>query len=717
MIEEVIKIRTDESAKSVKELRAELKELKDQMVSSAQGSEEYNKALIKAANIQKELKDQMFEINNSAMDFGQKIGNASKAMAGMTGAISAATGAMSLFGIENEEAAQKITATMTSLMGITQGLQALDSGVKAFKALTIAINASSTAMKGLKAAIAATGIGALVALVATLIVKWNDWVITTKEEAAALAKVGTVLKNLNYDLTDQERLLNYNMEMMKLKGKSEKEVLLYQQQQLINMKNLAQERAREIEQNLQLIKNAEDRKVAEEELQKVLAKVDQYSGQIQQNYLDQSLANQREINKTQEKAKEAAKTAQDNAVKLAAFAKDMAMTKLDSDKQYTQEAYDIQMKYFNTVLGLYKKDSEDYRNALLEKEQFQKQWGDHFTSIIDTFKNSLKTERQKLDDHYKELKDAAQGNAEDLKIIEEWYQKQIIEIDKNANKEKTELLTQFKNDYILTDQEILDNHYNKLIEAAGKDQDLIEQIKNWYVEESQAIIDNASEPNQAILDQWNESFMTQEELDLQRLDEQYTAAIDAAIREGEDTDKIYEQYQKKKNDILNKHEKMRMKMQLKAFQTYGSAVSDLLGNISDMMEEGSAAQKGMATAAATIQMLLGITTALSGAFTMKSGPWDYVLAGIQAAAIAAAGIANIAKIQSVKPDGEGTGGGGSYVSSISIPSAVAGSNDFTQTVDGAMTETAISDQKVYVLENEITDTQKKVEVNEARATY
>jgi hypothetical protein len=138
-----------------------------------------------------------------------------------------------------------------------------------------------------------------------------------------------------------------------------------------------------------------------------------------------------------------------------------------------------------------------------------------------------------------------------------------------------------------------------------------------------------------------------------------------------------------------------------------------------MMEEGTEAQKGMAIASATMQMLAGVVTALSGAMTNKMTIADWILAGIQAATITAAGIANISKIQQVKPDGSNSGGGsgGSYVPSISIPSVVGGSGDFTQTVDGAMTETAIADQKVYVLESDITDTQKKVEVNESQARF
>ena len=139
MVIEEVKIQTGESARTVKELRKELRDLKDQLLSTQQGTEEYNSVMVKAADIQHELKEQMEEINSSAMDFGQKLGNVTKTMTGISGAITAATGALSLFGIENEEAQKKITATMTSLIGITEGLSKMDDGIKAFKRLPIAV--------------------------------------------------------------------------------------------------------------------------------------------------------------------------------------------------------------------------------------------------------------------------------------------------------------------------------------------------------------------------------------------------------------------------------------------------------------------------------------------------------------------------------------------------------------------------------------------------
>ena len=196
MIVEEVKIQTSESTRTVKELRKELKDLKDQLLSTQKGTEEYNQAMQKAANIQHELKEQMQEINNSAMDFGQKMGNVTKAMSGVSGAITAATGALSLFGIENEEAQKKITATMTSLIGITQGLSKLDDGIKAFKRLTIAINASSKSLGGFKVALISTGLGALVVVLGSIIAYWDEFTEAIGLSAKQMERLGDIARGV-----------------------------------------------------------------------------------------------------------------------------------------------------------------------------------------------------------------------------------------------------------------------------------------------------------------------------------------------------------------------------------------------------------------------------------------------------------------------------------------------------------------------------------------
>ena len=157
---------------SVKELRKELKAQKDAMLSAEEGTKEYNDALQKAANIQHTLKEQMEEVNASAMDFGQIAGNVVKATGGLVAGFQAAKATLNLFGIENEAVLESLEK-MQNLMAITQAIPALDDGVKAFKRLGLAIKAAAASMNGLKAALVSTGIGALVVAVGLLAANWD----------------------------------------------------------------------------------------------------------------------------------------------------------------------------------------------------------------------------------------------------------------------------------------------------------------------------------------------------------------------------------------------------------------------------------------------------------------------------------------------------------------------------------------------------------------
>ena len=202
---------------SVKELRKELKAQKDIMLSAEEGTKEYIDALQKSANIQHTLKEQMEEVNASAMDFGQIAGNVVKATGGIVAGFQAAKATMNLFGIENEAVLQSLEK-MQNLMAITQAIPALDEGVKAFGRLGTAIKTAAASMSGLKAALVSTGIGALVVAVGLLATNWDKvtdamrrWGIISedteakiKEQQKALEDWKTALDKARGELYNQE---------------------------------------------------------------------------------------------------------------------------------------------------------------------------------------------------------------------------------------------------------------------------------------------------------------------------------------------------------------------------------------------------------------------------------------------------------------------------------------------------------------------------------
>ena len=185
---------------SVKELRQELKAQKAIMLSAEEGTTEYNDALQKAADIQHTLKEQMEEVNASAIDFGQIAGNVVKATGGIVAGFQAAKATMNLFGIENEAVLQSLEK-MQNLMAITQAIPALDDGVKAFKRLGLAIKGATAGMSGLKKALISTGLGALVVALGLIIANFDKisaWLDEITGQTDFLGTVGdAVIGGLN----------------------------------------------------------------------------------------------------------------------------------------------------------------------------------------------------------------------------------------------------------------------------------------------------------------------------------------------------------------------------------------------------------------------------------------------------------------------------------------------------------------------------------------
>lgn len=594
MIEEVVKINTGESTRTVKELRKELKDLKDQLLNTQKGTEEYSQTMQRAANIQKELKDQMQEVNNSAMDFGQKMGNATKVMAGVSGAITAATGALSLFGIENEEAQKKITATMTSLIGITQGLSKLDDGVKAFKRLTIAINASSKSLGGFKVALISTGLGALVVVLGSIIAYWDEFTEAIGLSAKQMERLGDIAKGVFNVFTSSLKGLAIALGKM-VKGdfsgawqalKDGFSVVKNFNEGVAN----AQAKREEALTKKQKEEAAKRTKIAEDEYKKRIA-------------LEE---------------------------KLAKYERDMALSKLRGDEasKYSEKQREIQEKYFERLFAIYKEDSDEYKNLVLEKEQWLQDWENHFIE---------ESRREQEENRKKEESAKKAAEAERLRQEEE---------KKRQEEEQRK-----------SDKGTLDSY----LEA-----DTIEARR-------------------------------------EALEEEYNMAIAAAKRLGMDTNEIEKTY------LFAK-----IKLWTSVYGDIAGYIGDTISSISDMMDEGSNEQKALAIAATTIQTLVGIATAISGAFTTKTGPWDIALAAAQATAIAAAGAASITKIAAVKPNGST---GSLEVPSVNVGAVAANTPEFQPTMTGYQTQTAIADQRVYVLESDITETQQKVQVAESRATY
>lgn len=150
------------------------------------------------------------------------------------------------------------------------------------------------------------------------------------------------------------------------------------------------------------------------------------------------------------------------------------------------------------------------------------------------------------------------------------------------------------------------------------------------------------------------------------------------------------------------------------------AVGTLLNNLSNEQDanskEGFEKQKKLQISATVMNMLSGIMGAWTSSMALPA-PASFITGAIQTVATAALGAAQIAKIKQTKFGDNGSGGSTANVNSGAVNNMIVPPVQYSQAVQGASTEGAIKDTKVYVTETDIADTQRKVSVQESENTY
>lgn len=226
----------------VKSYRKQIRELKKQLDTLDQSSQEYTETLAKLAQTTADYKDELMIINNAAGDFESVLTNMTKIGADVAAGFNVATAAQALFG-SNSEALQKTMVKFQAALAMLAGLKGLQGLSKDLKSVTISIKAMTTgfkgagsaagvfkaSLKGIKAAIAETGIGLLVIAVATLISNWKTiaklFGYTTPEEKAeeSVKKINDELDRLNNNLNvaSDEALVKYTQALKDANGDAE----------------------------------------------------------------------------------------------------------------------------------------------------------------------------------------------------------------------------------------------------------------------------------------------------------------------------------------------------------------------------------------------------------------------------------------------------------------------------------------------------------------
>lgn len=159
---------------------------------------------------------------------------------------------------------------------------------------------------------------------------------------------------------------------------------------------------------------------------------------------------------------------------------------------------------------------------------------------------------------------------------------------------------------------------------------------------------------------------------------------------------------------------------------YASSVSGLFDSIAENFEEGSKQAKAFQIMSATINMLAGVATAVATA--MQLGPIAGPIVGaINAAAVVASGVAQITKIKKTSLQNPEAGGADAAVPAAPTAAAYTATattnytgqseSEYLANAVGTSTAAAQADQRVYVVESDIREAGRRVDVRESEADF
>lgn len=155
-------------------------------------------------------------------------------------------------------------------------------------------------------------------------------------------------------------------------------------------------------------------------------------------------------------------------------------------------------------------------------------------------------------------------------------------------------------------------------------------------------------------------------------------------------------------------------------QTVGVIFSALAADQDKKTKSGFEKQKKLQIASATMQMLAGLVGAWTSAMSLPF-PASVIAGASTSAMIGAMGAIQISKIKKQKFDGGGDGGASNSSASASA-STTALTNlqspvQYSAEVQGASVEQQTKENRVYVVESDITNVQNRVQTVEAESTF
>ena len=724
-VQTVLTIDTSKSASSMKELRQQIKDLKDELVGLDQNSQEYADTLVVLGEKMHQLKEINEEVTRTNTDFGDTIGNVTNVMAGGVAAVQGLTAGLSLLGVEMGDD-NKLTQTLVKSMALLQSLGSMEKAVKSFRALTTVMKSNIAMAGGLGKALKALAVSnpftailaaatALIAIGVKLISMFNDAAEAAEalKDAAIFDANTQAMKEMGWQLEEMTR-------RMKLEGKNQYEIMEAQQKQLL--KNIQDLENRSIQLYKRLEEASGDRA---DQIQEEIDKLDQ----LKQSYIEQREYNTRmrnilwdEEQKRQKDEEAKKKKERQNAAKQAA-----ADAKARLEAQYKAE-----QDHYNHLLSLQKQAYNEQIEQIERVYQEQLELANGNAEAIEA------AERQKAAAVFR----IEQDNY--LKLIElaENYRK-LVEARPNKDGSQTAQLDQLNETVqnltislngcadayrqLVREQTAADAEtaYNKAnFEARKKmleddialtqahNERYLELIKQKYVMQADLEAE-AIRYQQEQLTQDNSNIDVELDLLKQQLDaklilqEEYEQQVlELEQRRMENTAAL--------NELEVEAEKNKMERKKQLQEMYMSAISSITGSITAVLNEAANAedvsfedQKKLKIASTIITTLTSAMEAFQSVASIPIvGP---ALGAAAAASTIAVGMMQVNKIRQTKKNSTSNASASTgAITAVQSPAQIVNLNQVSDEIE-------LPDQRVYVVESDITDAQNRVHVVESNS--
>ena len=727
----------------VKPLKSQLKEATKELQTARQKFGEFSDEAVTAAQKVAGIKDEIESANEAAQVFdpGKRFQALTTAASTAAGGIAAAQGAMALFGSQSEDV-EKALLKVQGALALSQGLSQLKDIGKVGEQLKITFKGLTLGANTFKKALITTGIGALVVAVGLLVAYWEDIM-------ALVGGVSKEQKDLNEatqkDLqANQEKLdaIDGQANQLKLQGKSEAEILALKIAQTdeaiksaeINLANAQATKKAQIEasqRNKDILSGLLN--FVSFPLTAILGSIDLISkGLVQLGVLE-----------------EATNLREDSFDYLASFVFDPEAVAEEGDatiKEADNALNQLKEKRAGFTLSQQEADKAAGEKASEERAK-QAKLEEEAYAILEKAKNKMKSEQEQariaIEKTYQEeslkLKEAgieddgnlAKAKQKELDAIDEKYNKERAEKEEAFQKELNEILTQTRLDGIRDENEkareqIILDFEKRRQETLENDKLTSEQrtdlLKALAIQEDQAL-----KNQQQVIDEQNaikelealDAKMKESELDLQMqkdLLDQKEALNQQYYESGKINEEQYTANVRANSEARKELDKQEYELKIAQAQ----AAANVLGALAELAGKRTAAGKALGIAAALTNTYVGVTEALSAKSVLPS-PFDIVAKVANVATVLASGLKAVKAITAVQVPGGGGGGGGASAPSIS---AAAPSTSSSVPTIGSSPVTALGQVmqnqpplRAYVVESEVTGTQKRVADIERRAGF